>query len=109
MAQLNRLRSRVSCTLSLPAGSFDHVEQQLSTFGINSIQLAVSHSGEKKTDKHKEYLKAIKAIEEARVLSPSKLIVLIPSQTDVLLGRGKPIQNHPGVSSVEVALVGVVR
>ncbi|CAJ1970318.1 unnamed protein product [Cylindrotheca closterium] len=76
--------------------SFHEVNERLSTFGINSILLAVSQSGEKKTEKHRELMKVIKSIEVAKLLTPEKLTVLVPSATDVLLGRGKPIQNHPG-------------
>ncbi|CAJ1964947.1 unnamed protein product [Cylindrotheca closterium] len=76
--------------------SFNEVNERLSTFGINSILLAVSQSGEKKTEKHRELMKVIKSIEVAKLLTPEKLTVLVPSATDVLLGRGKPIQNHVG-------------
>ncbi|CAJ1970320.1 unnamed protein product [Cylindrotheca closterium] len=76
--------------------SFHEVNERLSTFGINSVLLVVSQSGEKKTEKHRELMKVIKSIEVAKLLTPEKLTVLVPSATDVLLGRGKPIQNHPG-------------
>ena len=84
--------------ISSLSGSADEVEQQLSTFGISNTQTVITHSGEKKIDKHKEYLKTVKAIEHALSVTPEKVCVLVPSSTDILLGRGKPIQNHPGVS-----------
>ena len=54
----------------------------------------MSQSGDKKVDKHKELLKSVGAIENQGNLDDN--VVIVPSQTDVLLGRGKPIQNHPG-------------
>lgn len=84
-------------------GSFDEINEKLSSFGITNIQHAVSHFGDKKREKHKEQLKTIKAVElTIKNLTPSdgRLIVFVPSSTDVLLGRGKPIQNHPGVSVI---------
>lgn len=79
------------------AGSSDEVEKQLATFGINNVQLVITQSGEKKTIKHKEYIERVKAMEHALSSTPNKVIRLVPSSTDILLGRGKPIQNHPGV------------
>ena len=73
------------------------MEQQLSTFGISNVDNVITHTGEKKTEKHREFLKTVKGIENALRLTPGKTIVLVPSSTDILLGRGKPIQNHPGV------------
>lgn len=54
----------------------------------------MSQSGDKKVDKHKELLKSVGAIENQGNLDDN--VVIVPCQTDVLLGRGKPIQNHPG-------------
>jgi len=56
-----------------------------------------------KIEKHKEQLKSIKAMEHAKNLMPNKSIVFLPLSTDVLLGRGKPIQNHQG--NVRLALI----
>jgi hypothetical protein len=38
----------------------------------------------------------LKSWESAKSTSPEEEHVILPTQTDVLLGRGKPIQNHPG-------------
>ena len=90
--------TRLTNEILLP-GTSDKIEQQLATFGITNVQVVITHSGEKKTDKHREYLKTVKAIEEAKSVTPDKLMMLVPSSTDILLGSGKPIQNHPGVRS----------
>jgi len=80
-------------------GSFDEINESLSSFGINNIlQVVSSHSANKKKieKQGRERLYMVKAVEHAKILTPDKLIVVVPSSTDVLLGRGKPIQNHPG-------------
>ena len=52
-------------------------------------------------EKHRDQIRMIKAMEQELALMPRKVIVFVPSSTDVLLGRGKPIQNHPGVGAAK--------
>eukprot|EP00980_Cylindrotheca_fusiformis_P016367 scaffold4880_cov106-Cylindrotheca_fusiformis.AAC.1 len=75
-------------------GSFEEVDQQLAGFGISGVDLVISYEGELKVDKHKEMIRTLKCL-EAQTL-PVEHYVMLPSHTDVLLGRGKPSQNHPG-------------
>eukprot|EP00980_Cylindrotheca_fusiformis_P023632 scaffold10690_cov126-Cylindrotheca_fusiformis.AAC.5 len=77
-----------------PTGTFEEIEQELSGFGINGVNLAISYEGDLKTDRHKRMLRSLKCLEAQT--SSTEAYVVLPSQTDVLLGRGKPIQNHPG-------------
>lgn len=65
--------------------------------------MAVSYPGDLKLEKHKELLRRLKFLESEKVTSPEQVHVIVPSQTDVLLGRGKPIQNHPG--NVRLSLI----
>eukprot|EP00980_Cylindrotheca_fusiformis_P023628 scaffold10690_cov126-Cylindrotheca_fusiformis.AAC.1 len=75
-------------------GTFEEVDQQLAGFGISGVDLVISYEGELKVDKHKEMIRTLKCL-EAQTL-PVEHYVILPSHTDVLLGRGKPSQNHPG-------------
>ena len=61
------------------------------SFGFPIDALPVSDCGELKRERHRELLKAKRKCE---VLSLDP--VLIPSNNDILFGRGKPYQKHPG-------------
>ena len=85
-------------------GTAEEIEKALTSFGINNVHCAMSNTGVMKADKHKEFLKMIKKRESYVSPSvPDEDLVIVPSQTDVLLGRGKPIQFHPG--NVRLALI----
>eukprot|EP00980_Cylindrotheca_fusiformis_P016374 scaffold4880_cov106-Cylindrotheca_fusiformis.AAC.8 len=81
--------------------TFEEIEQQLAAFGINGVNLAISCEGDLKVDRHKGMLRSLKCL-EAQTTSAEDYVVL-PTHTDVLLGRGKPIQNHPG--NLRVSLI----
>eukprot|EP00980_Cylindrotheca_fusiformis_P016375 scaffold4880_cov106-Cylindrotheca_fusiformis.AAC.9 len=82
-------------------GTFEEIEQQLAAFGINGVNLAISCEGDLKIDRHKGMLRSLKCL-EAQTTSADDYVIL-PTHTDVLLGRGKPIQNHPG--NLRVSLI----
>eukprot|EP00980_Cylindrotheca_fusiformis_P028367 scaffold22595_cov102-Cylindrotheca_fusiformis.AAC.4 len=89
------LQSKVDLTsMCCHIGNFEEIEQQLAGFGINGITLAISCEGDLKIDRHKGMLRSLKCLEAQT--SPAEDYVLLPNHTDVLLGRGKPIRNHPG-------------
>eukprot|EP00980_Cylindrotheca_fusiformis_P023832 scaffold11041_cov117-Cylindrotheca_fusiformis.AAC.5 len=75
-------------------GTFEEIDQKLAGFGINGINLVISYEGGLKVDRHKEMIRSLQCLEAH--ISPADDYVILPSHTDVLLGRGKPIQNHPG-------------
>eukprot|EP00980_Cylindrotheca_fusiformis_P006826 scaffold1428_cov98-Cylindrotheca_fusiformis.AAC.4 len=79
----------------LLAGTFEEIDQKLAGFGINCVNLVISYEGDLKVDRHKEMIRSLKRLETQR--SPAERYVILPMNTDVLLiGRGKPTQNHPG-------------
>eukprot|EP00980_Cylindrotheca_fusiformis_P016378 scaffold4880_cov106-Cylindrotheca_fusiformis.AAC.12 len=82
-------------------GTFEEIEQQLAGFGINGVNLAISCEGDLKVDRHKGMLRSLKCLEAET--SFTEEYVIVPTHTDVLLGRGKPIQNHPG--NLRVSLI----
>eukprot|EP00980_Cylindrotheca_fusiformis_P026626 scaffold16689_cov107-Cylindrotheca_fusiformis.AAC.1 len=55
---------------------------------------AIDEKRDLKVDRHKEIIRSLKRLETQR--SPAERYVILPMNTDVLLGRGKPTQNHPG-------------
>eukprot|EP00980_Cylindrotheca_fusiformis_P016369 scaffold4880_cov106-Cylindrotheca_fusiformis.AAC.3 len=75
-------------------GTFEEIEQQLAGFGINGVNLAISYEGDLKVERHKGMLRSLKCLEAQT--SSAEDYVILPTHTDVLLGRGKPIQTHPG-------------
>eukprot|EP00980_Cylindrotheca_fusiformis_P026627 scaffold16689_cov107-Cylindrotheca_fusiformis.AAC.2 len=75
-------------------GTFEEIDQKLAGFGINGVNLAISSEGDLKLDRHKAMLRSLKCLEAQT--SSTDVFVILPTHTDVLLGRGKPIQNHPG-------------
>lgn len=64
----------------------------LMTFGIPTDFLPVTMDGELKRKNHLEYIKIRKRHEE-NILLPR---ILLPTQRDVLFGRGKPFREHRG-------------
>jgi len=66
----------------------------LMTFGIPAENMPVSFSGDRRLEAHQDFCKRIRSFSTLSG-DPEKFIVL-PSTYDVLLGRGKPIQKHPG-------------
>jgi hypothetical protein len=71
------------------------------TFGIPIDDFPISSSGELKIDRHKEFLEMLRRRESKHISmmvagEERKPIINIPSRSDVLFGRGKPFQQHPG-------------
>mmetsp|Transcript_47985 Transcript_47985/g.138181 ORF Transcript_47985/g.138181 Transcript_47985/m.138181 type:complete len:542 (-) Transcript_47985:51-1676(-) len=71
---------------------------QLSTYGIPVSSLPIADDGESKSKYHRQWVKL--RAEEERQRNFGRLVgaslVVIPGRLDVLLGRGKPIQEHIG-------------
>jgi hypothetical protein len=74
-------------------GSHSDNQYTLLTFGISNHLLPVTSEGEYKVKAHRKWIQQRR--EEERKGDNITRIVL-PSQEDVLFGRGKPIQEHPG-------------
>jgi hypothetical protein len=68
---------------------------KLMTFGIPSDALPISPSGEPKLQRILDWLHARRKQETGAGKDTSNRIV-VPGTHDVLLGRGKPLQKHPG-------------
>lgn len=64
------------------------------TFGIPPDLLPVTIDGQLKRKNHAEYIK-IRRYQEER-MPPGTPRILVPSQADVLFGRGKPFREHVG-------------
>ncbi|KAG7368545.1 hypothetical protein IV203_031288 [Nitzschia inconspicua] len=101
MSREVRLRSRVHY------GSHEECIYALLTFGIPTKSIPISNSGELLVEKHGEFL-AMRLKQETQISiadfngdsisndrSPPVRIV-VPKNADVLLGRGRPFQEHPG-------------
>jgi hypothetical protein len=65
----------------------------LMTFGIASDVLPITPAGELKLEAHQEFVRRLRIESE---LSDDVHRIIIPGTYDVLLGRGKPLQKHPG-------------
>jgi hypothetical protein len=65
----------------------------LMTFGIPSDVLPIIPSGELRLEGHHELIKRLRKQEESR---DNVERIVLPGTYDVLLGRGKPLQKHPG-------------
>mmetsp|Transcript_87484 Transcript_87484/g.131231 ORF Transcript_87484/g.131231 Transcript_87484/m.131231 type:complete len:468 (+) Transcript_87484:35-1438(+) len=65
----------------------------LMTFGIPSDILPVQTSGELRLEAHQEYVRRMRKQHDSDENIPR---IILPSTDDVLLGRGKPLQKHPG-------------
>ncbi len=65
----------------------------LMTFGIPAEVLPVTPSGDLKLEMHQEYCKKLRKFSE---INDNMKRIIIPGIDDVLLGRGKPLQKHPG-------------
>jgi hypothetical protein len=67
---------------------------KLMTFGIPSDALPISPSGELKLQRQLDWLNVRRKQEVASKDTCNRIVV--PGPHDVLLGRGKPLQKHPG-------------
>jgi hypothetical protein len=68
---------------------------KLMTFGIPSDALPISPSGELKLQRQLDWLNVRRKQEEVAGKDTCNRIV-VPGPCDILLGRGKPLQKHPG-------------
>jgi hypothetical protein len=75
-------------------GNHREVQQNLATFGILPQSLPVSLDGELKLEHHREWLQMRRVVEGE--LDESKSSIVAPSRYDILFGRGRAIQDHPG-------------
>jgi len=71
---------------------------ELMTYGIPIDSLPYTAEHKVKLKNHLEYLKLRQTYEDYRLKNPETAteMVYVPSNNDVLLGRGKPIQIFPG-------------
>lgn len=79
-------------------GSHTECQYQLMTFGVDVNVFPVAYEGELKTTNHLKWLARRKAKEEFLRSFPARSFkgVDLPSLRDVLLGRGKTVQDHAG-------------
>jgi hypothetical protein len=85
------------------------VQYRLLSFGIPVGLLPITSEGELKKANHNKWLAMRKAKESARKVSPQHQDDVrydLPSRDDVLMGKGKPVQEHAG-NVVMRALVGL--
>jgi len=66
----------------------------LMTFGIPADVLPVLPSGDYRLEAHQDYCKRLRKWSEKSRDGVKR--VILPNSLDVLLGRGKPLQRHPG-------------
>lgn len=77
------------------------ITYQLSTFGIPAQCIPLTADCEVRVKGHRAWIKArkVQEIERARERATGNataVVVVLPSRTDILLGRGKPIQENAG-------------
>lgn len=65
----------------------------LMTFGIPAENLPINAAGDRRPEAHQDFCKKLKKFP---TLQDGVKRIVIPSTYDVLLGRGKPLQKHPG-------------
>jgi hypothetical protein len=71
----------------------------LMTFGIPNEALPVSFSGSLRLENHRDFIRRMrKEDDESKTSSNGNVVrrIIVPSQFDVLLGRGKPLQKYSG-------------
>lgn len=90
-----RIRSRFHL------GTDMEVIYTLMTFGIPNEALPVSFSGSLRLENHHDFIRRMrKEDDESKISSSNGNVVvrriIVPSQFDVLLGRGKPLQKYSG-------------
>jgi hypothetical protein len=68
------------------------------TFGINVEDFPVADDLSLKLEMHWKWISQRRKLEALRASSPNpnQTYVVMPTHLDVLFGRGKPIQEHPG-------------
>lgn len=66
------------------------------TFGIPIDKIPVSPNGELKNQLHRKWVGLQKKVESEQWNGLFGKAILLPSHSDVLIGRGGPIQNHSG-------------
>jgi hypothetical protein len=76
-------------------GTVPEIHHALTTFGIPDQCLPVTNEGEPKIKSFRAWIKSRKQQEDDPNVDMSKMVV-VPGRVDVLLGRGKPIQEHFG-------------
>lgn len=77
------------------SGSATECNYELMTFGIPPHMIPVNEDGKIKVKNHLEYLQGRKTRERFAKVGKTDM-VSIPFRSDILLGRGKPIQQAPG-------------
>jgi hypothetical protein len=91
--------ARFSNNIHFPLlGSHVECQYSLMTFGIPVSAMQVTSEGDLKREKHLEWLAGLQKQEEANAANNSEpeITVILPARNDVLFGRGKTIQDHPG-------------
>jgi hypothetical protein len=67
------------------------------TFGIPTSDFPMTDDGlQIKLQKHNKWIEMRRKVEARRGKGDFKNVVLSPSHSDVLFGRGTPTQSHPG-------------
>jgi hypothetical protein len=89
------LQHVVSCFSLFSSGSSKDILFKLLTFGIPDNVLPITADGEPKVKSHRSWLKSRRRQEETQADAEVEIIV-VPRRLDILLGRGKPIQEHFG-------------
>jgi len=80
-------------------GSHTECLYKLMTFGIPVAHFPVTENMQLKREYHQRWIRSAHRMEES-----DEMAVLIPSLSDILFGRGRPIQQHPGNLHLNVIL-----
>jgi hypothetical protein len=77
-------------------GSHTEVQYSMMTFGVPVQALPITNEGELKLANHRKWIARRKARDMEMIKTGSFEGIDVPSHSDILLGRGRVFQDHPG-------------
>jgi hypothetical protein len=77
-------------------GSHTEVQYSMMTFGVPAQALPVTYKGELKTAHHRKWIARQKIRDTEMIKTGSFEGIDLPNHSNILLGRGRVFQDHPG-------------
>jgi hypothetical protein len=94
---MDRMNNGMLTALFYVPGTHTECLYSLMTFGIPMSDFPMTDDGlELNRKNHHKWIEMRRKVEARRSEGVFKKLVLLPSHSDVLFGRGTPIQNHRG-------------
>ena len=93
-------------------GTHTECQYKLLTFGIPIDMFPITSQGELKRSSHKQFLARRRAkektLQEGQIKYDRFDCIEFPARTDILVGKGKPIQSHPGNVALRATIDGLI-